>query len=207
MEQLGGELILGPLVRAGEELYQSWDGRGDEIRDSWDHLFLDASWWRYQSAEGRGEPMTPPPPLQLLSETFLVGFRAGLAGTNWTRATHSCEAVCSLSAYLCLTLTEARGGGQACGCPEPGQVGFGEGGGWYEFTCCSSFSFFYLLITTECVCVTKNGAVNSRSDLLRWFRLCRFLPANFCSCWLCGADGSSCSSHLTSCHSTETQDI
>lgn len=69
--------ILGPLVPVGEELYQSWDGRGDEVRDSWDHLFLDASWWRYQSAEGRGEPMTPTPslphpptPLQLLSETF-----------------------------------------------------------------------------------------------------------------------------------------
>lgn len=55
--------------------------------------------------------------------------------------------------------------------------------------------------------MTKKGAVNSRSDLLRWFRLCRFLPPNFCSCWLCGADGSSCSSHLTSCHYTETQDI
>lgn len=117
MEQLGGgrlahqQQILGPLVPTGEELYQSWDRRGDEIRDSWDHLFLDAS--LVEVSVSRGTRRTydpPPPPFSCCLRPFLVGFRAGLAGMNWTRATHSCEAVCSPSAYLCLTLTEARRG-------------------------------------------------------------------------------------------------
>lgn len=53
---------------------------------------------------------------------------------DWTRAVHSCEAVCSLSAYLCQTPADAQRvrGQVAVSVPvaRPGRPG--KAGGWYQ---------------------------------------------------------------------------
>lgn len=202
----------------GEEFYQSWDGRED------DFFMVEVSVSRGTRRTYDPTPPSSPAPLllQLLSETF-PGLVESRLGWNGLDPCHAFLRGCVLPVGLLVSNPGrgSEGAGPGCCCrpvlvpvSRPGRLGWRRR--WVvskRFAIISKhlllFFLFLLPAHYHRACLRPETELRKAPPISSvGFVFVVSFPPNLCSCWLCGgADWSSCSSHLTSCRYTETQDI